>query len=117
MNNRPSGPAAGDNDLNVLTPGHYLWRQFIKEIIPQFHMMNTSIKRTKEIRKGDVVLSLDSKVRGKWLLAIVENVERNKVDGIVRSVIYKHGAGRYWRSVHHVLLLPAVMGRGDELTT
>lgn len=143
VNNRPLCllPSNDPHDLPVLTPGHFLlgdrirqlgvlphgqdfpwnrrwfvvqslldefWARFVREIIPQMHVMNKWVRDRPNIEVDDVVILFEEKARGRWPLARVVSVRATLRDGHVRTVDIRHRGKILTRSVHDILRLDAV---------
>ena len=84
------------------------WNRLVKELLPTYHSLNKSVRDRAELKKGDVVLYLEDRDRGRWPLARIEEVERTERDGKVRNVTLRYKGKLYRRAAASVLLLEAM---------
>jgi hypothetical protein len=83
------------------------WRRFVAEMIPSMHTMNKWTRSTPNLRVGDIVVTLESKVRGDWPLAKIEEVTPGE-DGKVREAMVLQDGKVARRPLSRLmLLLPA----------
>jgi hypothetical protein len=83
------------------------WSRFVKEIIPHFHPLNEWTAPKTDLVAGDLVISLDHKLRGRWPIAKVTSVKTTGRDNRVRTVTVLFRGRHYERSVHYLLRLDA----------
>ena len=87
--------------------GDALWNRFVSEFIPTLQGHRKWSSGGKELEKGDIVVMLDRKVRGKWGLGRIEETFPSPVDGRVRSFSVRDGATGHLfrRALHQVFRL------------
>ena len=81
------------------------WARFRKELIPQIRQLNNLTAKKNEFKKGDIVIVLQEKDRGRWPRARVEEVSVSPRDGVVREMKVWMDGKLSTRSAHEVLRL------------
>ena len=85
----------------------HFWNRLATELFPSLHDRSKWTTKRPEPKVGDVVISLDGRVRGRWPLARVTELHPSPRDGVVRHVTLKMGSGATLkRSVRSIGLLP-----------
>jgi len=92
--------------LNTKRLESHLWVRFVSEFLPSLHGYKSWGSRGKKFEVGDVVCTLDKRVRGKWPLAVIERIYESPLDGIVRSFDLRDASGKiHRRSARHTFRL------------
>ena len=83
----------------VLKLEREVWKQFLREIIPEISPRPKWYKVFPELKVNDLVLVIEDNIpKGQWKMAVVEEVKRS-LDGIVRSAVIRMNDRLYTRPV------------------
>ena len=80
------------------------WNRFLKEMVPQMHLMNKWTRPSRNLQEGDIVVVLDSLRRGNWPLARIVAVKAGG-DGKVREATIFMEGKPYQRPLSRLMLL------------
>ena len=76
-----------------------VWKQFLKELLPELKPREKWFKTFPNLEKGQLVLVIDKAAeKGEWKLAVVEDINIS-ADGVVRSATVRIGNKTYDRPV------------------
>ena len=79
------------------------WKRWSREYLPLLMYKHNKITKTKQIKKGDVVLlKNDLTDRRDWPLALVYEVYPSAEDGIIRTVQVKVNNKYYKRPIQRI---------------
>jgi len=89
----------GARFLMVEKMSREVWKQFLKELLPELRPRQKWFKTFPNLEKGQLVLVIDKAAeRGEWKLAVVEDINISD-DGLVRSATVRMGHKTYDRPV------------------